>query len=768
MDPLTGLPDFGKTLTADDTVAFAAFGGGPWSVLPAMGPVTDLQLTMIRRADDLSAAGSYAMLDVEVGCDYPLDKALELARAADPSATVAATPIELGFARLIPAGKTVALSDAMTAPIPLGWARSGGARWTDRLDLSTAELIKSALQGGSLLFGVRIEFSLSGVAPRTAAQVSFVPAALMPQLLGGAGGTFLAREDLVTRLSDQALSPALQTDAMRADVADALADRLLATFGQFAPAAGALDFGGFAFSGPLPTERLDWDLSQPAAAMRAFVIRLDTVSGLAALDPASMVRELTIPPLDLGFRDVVLAANLPAPRIGAPAIGVRLSAPPAPPNRPSGINQTVTFSPPDDAGRATLRFDPSETFAYDLTPFALFAASGLVREIDAPPRPSNNNFVQLQASDFGLLFTHITASARLVAAATISGNLAYAFGGSEASISVKLDAATSDIALAMPAGATGASLTFTATATDGAVTRLPAVAPGRIQLDFASFPTYGPRRLALHCHFLGEEPPLTLELEPENGVGAASVALAPSAPDASWGYFAASPFHAGYRFRPAGGTWSDTLDPGVPLNLTPEGVILNPAPTPTTPHAPAPFELNGVGLAPDPNTPGVLRYVPATPTPELDTSGRPTLMILKMPQAVSLQFGVHFDLPAGGEAALAAQLAKAKPDLASETLQPAMLTVQHIGVKLADATGANTEIASSAGSGFPPYAAVFSIPLTEAQGAQAISAVGGRSGILSVEYTVDLPGAETPLVKSVDVATWFAGTSGLDHVRALG
>jgi hypothetical protein len=39
---------------------------------------------------------------------------------------------------------------------------------------------------------------------------------------------------------------------------------------------------------------------------------------------------------------------------------------------------------------------------------------------------------------------------------------------------------------------------------------------------------------------------------------------------------------------------------------------------------------------------------------------------------------------------------------------------------------------------------------------------------LSVEYTVDLPGAGTPLVKSADLATWFAGTSGLDHVRALG
>ncbi len=768
MDPLNGLPDFGTTLSSDDTVTYAAFGGGPYAVLPGLGPLADLQLTMIRRADEVGAAGGYATLDVEVGCNYPLDKALALVRGVNPGATVTAAPIGLGYARLTPSGTAVALPLAMTVPTPLGWARSDGARWTDRLDLDTAELIKGALQAGSLLFGVRIEFVLSGVAPRAAAQVSFVPAALMPQVLGGTTQTFLTREDLVTRLTDQSLSPALQTDALRADVADAVADRLLATFGQFAPAAGALDFPGFNITGALPTERLDWDLSQAAAAQRAFMLRLDTLSGLAALDPTALVRELTIPPLDLGFREVIMAANLPAPRMGAPAIGVRLSAPPAPPNRPSGINQTVVFTAPDDAGQVTLRFDPNETFAYDLTPFALVAAGALVREFDAPPRPSGDNFVQLQASDFELAFSHITASDRLVAAASINGTLTFAFGGVNGSAAFKLTATAPDMSVAMPAGATGASLAFTATTPDGVVHQLPSVAPGRIRLDLSSFPAYGPQRVAVHCAFTGGEAPLSLDFAPDNGQGAASLALAPSAPDATWGYFAASPFRGGYRFRPSGGDWSPLLDPSIPLAVSPEGVMPSPEPSAAGSDPAAPFELDGVQLAPDPDVPGVLRYLPATPTPELDTSGRPTLLILKTPQSASLQFGVHFDLPAGGEAALAAEIAKAQPDLASERLQPAMVNVQHIGVRLADGAGANTEIASSTGSAFPPYAAVFSIPLTAAQGAQAISAVGGRSGILSVEYTVDIPGAETPLVKSADVATWFAGTSGLDHVRALG
>src|SRR5206468_6717317 len=134
----------------------------------------------------------------------------------------------------------------------------------------------------------------------------------------------------------------------------------------------------------LPLERMDWDLSQPQAVSRAFVLRLDTLKGLASLDPASLVRELTIPALDVGFREVMLAANLPANRLGAPAIGVRLSAPPAPPNRPSGINQTFIFAPPDDAGRLSLRFDPEETFQYDLTPFAMVTAGSAAHELERP------------------------------------------------------------------------------------------------------------------------------------------------------------------------------------------------------------------------------------------------------------------------------------------------------------------------------------------------------------------------------------------------
>ncbi len=767
MAALAGLPDFGNVISPGAAVAYGAFGGGPEMVVPEIGALAAFQLTMTKVAGEPEAAGGYAMLDLEVGLSYPLEDALALARANAPSATVARLPIDLGYARMVSSGSVIALPDAVTRPVMLGWSKDDGARWSQRLDLDIAEVIKGAVQKGTLLFGVFIEFAVTGVAARAQGSVNFVPAALMAQLLGD--GKTISREDLITRLSDPSLSPVLVTSANRIDIADAMADRLLAAFGQFVPAAAAQDRAGFAIPGPLTAERLDWDLSVPAPGARAYTLHLDTLTGLANLDPASLIAETVVPPLDLGFREVLLAANLPLWRIGAPAIGVRLSAPPAPPNRPNGINQSAVFSAPDDMARMTLRFDPDETFTYTLTPFAVVAASGMAHEFDAPSTPSSASFLQLQAADFQLAFAHVTVTDRLVAAAVVAGTLAFSYAGHAATVPFKLAPGATDIAVAMPLGATDASLSFTVTAADGTVLDMPGMAAGRIALDFTAFPQYGPQRIAIHAEFAAGDPPLTIDLEPEDGAGAASVALAPSAPDMAWTYFAANPFRAGYRYRPQGGEWSLFLTPGEPLQLDAQGVsqaMSTPSvpPPPKPPAAIASFAVDGVQVAPDPSGLHILRYVPASPTPELGPSGKPTLMLLKTSQTASLQLGVHFDLPAGGNVALAKAVAAHDPTLATIPLQPAPVQIQHIAVTLADEQGAPHEIATAPASSFPPYAAVFAIALDAGQAAQAISAINGRTGVLAVDYTILEPGADTPVIKSTDVGSWFPGTSGSGHL----
>ena len=151
-----GLPDFGQPLAAGDAPAFAIHGGGSDYGVVADGfglalggdgqPL--LALVLEKRADDLSAGSQGGVFDLTIAARYPLDAALAAARAADPRATVAALPIDLGFGRLVPAGAALGLDPATLTPQPLGWTVAEGARWTQRLDTTAAGLIKGAMQAG--------------------------------------------------------------------------------------------------------------------------------------------------------------------------------------------------------------------------------------------------------------------------------------------------------------------------------------------------------------------------------------------------------------------------------------------------------------------------------------------------------------------------------------------------------------------------------------------------------------------------------------------
>jgi hypothetical protein len=179
-----------------------------------------------------------------------------------------------------------------------------------------------------------------------------------------------------------------------------------------------------------------------------------------------------------------------------------------------------------------------------------------------------------------------------------------------------------------------------------------------------------------------------------------------------------------------------------------------------------PFDIDGVHLEPSADG-ATLYYTPSAPGPELDTAGRPTLGIYKMPQMATLQLGAHLSLSTADLAALARKVAAQVPAFAAAALQPAPIQVRKAAVLLADNTGAVAEVATSTSSAFPPYAAVFNTKLTPAQAAQAISAAGGRRGVLFVDYVI-APQDGLPVVKRGDVATWFTGTDGLAHVHALG
>jgi len=191
-------------------------------------------------------------------------------------------------------------------------------------------------------------------------------------------------------------------------------------------------------------------------------------------------------------------------------------------------------------------------------------------------------------------------------------------------------------------------------------------------------------------------------------------------------------------------------------------------PASAPPAAPTgPFDIDGIRLEPSDDG-ATISYVPAEPIPERDAAGRPTLILIKTAQITTLQLGAHFDLDSAALAELMSKIAEQFPALAAARLKPAWLNVRKASVVLADGSGVETELKTSPTSAFPPYAAVFSMPLAPAEAAEAMSALGGRRGVLFVDYFLDDGGSGAPLRKRSDVASWFPGGDGMAHLRALG
>ena len=773
MSALAGLPDFGKPLIAGATQLFEPFEAGAFRVLPNSAALArdqgrpGLTLVLVKRPDQPGASGQYSVLDLDIANSFDFDSALAVARSRRADATTSAAPIDLGFAQIVPAGADVALPADMTTPTPLGWSTPDGARWTHRMDVTTGTLIKKALLQGTMLFKVRVDLTVRGVAPRVAAMVDFVPATLFSALL--ANGPNLTRQALIDGLHKDLPSLHISSDARRDQIAEAMADRL-AAFGQFTPGDGSGGLAAFAFPASISGERIQWDLATPAVVSRPFVLWLDPLGALAGIpDKSVLIRETSIPPLDFGFRDIVVAANLPKNRRGIPAIGARIVVPPAPPHRPDGINTDILFTAPDDEARITIRLAPDEPLAGSIVCYAILAAGSDFFQLESPPRAVSSSWVRLQASDFPVVFTHLAASDRLLKQANLSGSLTYTRDGRSITQPVTLTASDPDVAVASPSDASDAVLHLAAGSPGGATARMADAQPGRIQIDLASFPAYGPHRVAISWAFRRDDSPLRIDVETETGARPTTLTLSPDMPTATWGYVADTIFDAGYRYRPQGGAWSGPLDPVRPLLLNADGTRQGAGdPGPNDPDPPDTFEIDGVHVFATHDDPPVLFYVPAAPGPELGPNGNPTLSVFKMPQMTTLQLGAHLSLSADEETALKAKIAARYPAYSASMLRIAPITVRNAAVLIADANGAFSQLGTSPTSAFPPFAAIFSLPLTPEGASRAISAIGGNRGLLVVDYTIVEPGATTPSVKRGDVATWFPGTEGLSHVRVLG
>jgi hypothetical protein len=605
MTAFDGLPDFqamSSTATATATATtFAPFQSGSYAALPqGLALAADANgrpkftLDLVERVGDFSATGQYAVLDFSLVGDFALDDALSAARAHDAGATVKPIAIDAGFARLYPTTGEVAPSSDLLASIPLGLSGTDYARWTSRLSADAGELVKGAIAGGSLLLGARVEFDAVGVAPRVAATVEFQAPQLLTSLLAGRSGRSMSTADVVATFTGSPQNFPLKIvggGEPSGDFAGAVAGRIFAEFGTLVPAPEVADPPYVVFRDPAQLEgaTVQWDLSQPAAGRRQWVLMLDILTALRAFAAAngldSLVRNVTVPTLQVGFCSVVVNANLPPNRIGVPAIGANVQVAANPPLRPSSVSQTIAFEEPDDSGAFQFRLSPSEPVAYTLSGFAVIAAGETVQEYQMPPQPRTDSWVQLAADDFPVTFAHVTAAGRLLTLATLSLLLTYDVDGHSRQVQAVLNATVPGVSMAVPRSASSASLVVTATPLDGsAALTLPSMMPGRIDLDVTAFREYGPHRVTIHGTFKAGDRALFLDVLSDEQANAGAVPdqlfLTIAQPIATWGFVASSPFHSGYRYRKSGSpgvpaaAWSPVLSPFESLTLNADGTTI--------------------------------------------------------------------------------------------------------------------------------------------------------------------------------------------------
>jgi hypothetical protein len=127
-------------------------------------------------------------------------------------------------------------------------------------------------------------------------------------------------------------------------------------------------------------------------------------------------------------------------------------------------------------------------------------------------------------------------------------------------------------------------------------------------------------------------------------------------------------------------------------------------------------------------------YLPGKPIPEM-AGGRPTLQLYVSNSGAVLQLGtqwtVRSDLLEKLTKEIARRTGRQEVDI---QLRPAPASVKEVTVETGDGKGPLVAVSSSSSSGFPPYNAIFRIPMDSAKKDAVVAALNGRAEFLTVRY----------------------------------
>jgi hypothetical protein len=563
--PYIGNADLDRPMPFDSGILYWSYGGGPFRLAPSRcGVATQpdglaaFQLDIVRGLDQSSA-----VLSCELTAEYAGDAALAAARGASANASLTACVLTNWWFRVLPSAVLGAPVE-LTAPSMLAGNGLGSARILARLTLETGLVLESMLTGRAPLEGVA-EAQFEGVSPRLSLAVRFNSAALLDDLLKHADASgALPRQAIVDYFSlDPSTLPLVLDGTVdggsRLRFSEAMTDRLVARYGHYVPSQVMADAPVVQLDPSAPGSSMIWALSQPFLATRRVVMPVDLLAAAQAqverLGPESVVRRLTSVSLpSLGHERVVALCNLPGSRSGVDALGVTLTFPPHPPDRPQAETVTAVFESADDMATIDVRLSPGEPLRYQYSPFAVLTDERGTRQIDGPWTEGEGSPLHLSTDRFPIEFAVIEVTPALAQLAVVAGVCSYEADGAVHEQKILFDSGNLSTAIAIPRNRTSLTIDGYAIARQGSgQLRFGPIESPQVRLDLTSFPGYGPQKVDIRCVFDDSATlhalsllPMDREDTPDN---VTTLSFTPAEPVRTFQWFSTSPFAPGLRYR---------------------------------------------------------------------------------------------------------------------------------------------------------------------------------------------------------------------------
>ncbi|BAU15061.1 hypothetical protein LEP3755_56180 [Leptolyngbya sp. NIES-3755] len=567
-----GLPDFQKPLQFEQGwVLYPYENAGDCFVLPNAIDIgntndkPDFSLILVRGQNPILPPKPHGLLEFRLQPHYPFTEALEAIRTKISDGTIQPVIFRAGFLRLY----ADEAPDDLKVPIPLAWNGLTSARYGLSVSDLTAIELKGALMENILKLMARAEMEMVGVAPRLPIRVRFDPAVLSDRLLGNSQQ--IACEDITTFFRDNLNLLEIIGDSSNPQLAETMTDWVRAHFGTFISSPNN-DGRAYIELNPVSSGRYEWDLSQPLQAYRTVILTLDPLASARRIVQeqglSAVFQEAIVPAIPTGSWSIDVSANLPDRRPGVLSISVCLKAAPVLPYRPQARVISSELIPPNDSAKLLLRLSPNEQPNYTFSTTVVIQDVNGIQQLNSEDFAHKGDRLYIRPDQFPVNFIMIDIARSLLSVAKVQGICRWQDSEKSNAQWFDLDG---ELALALPKTATNPTLELTAQSLDSSQTLKIAPFPAKnCQIGLHSFREYGAHQVRIECDFSGDLKVYAIELIPEDSSEISVLFFTPAEPVKVWGWFAKSPFKAGYRYRPRHeptAEWSAVQSPFVPLKI---------------------------------------------------------------------------------------------------------------------------------------------------------------------------------------------------------